>query len=170
MNNCISDRERGLLGEKFVSLYFEEMGCKVELSKNKYDDKKDMTIDGLSTEIKTQTVYRFCPLGKGRRGPAFTIDVENSFGKKYHNQLDKCKSVERLIFLGRPSKNKFGDLVSPMRLYEAPVAEKRVFTKPFKNRIDGRVVVGVPIDQLELIDEFEDHDIVKHFMDNFVNR
>ena len=81
------DNEKlGKLGEELVAKLLD-----LTLSEDKYDMKKDgVTSDGTYVEIKTQNRH---PRGY------FTVR------RDYSNQLKKCKSVDRLIFVEYDSTN-----------------------------------------------------------------
>ena len=77
----------GMLGERLALKYLESKGHKVELSFDKYDYEKDITVDGnLLCEVKTQQPWH----------------LQNSFTIK-GNQLRKCKSADILLFVETPS-------------------------------------------------------------------
>lgn len=149
--------ELGALGEKLVHDYFISQGSDVEMSEDKYDMKKDMTIDGSPTEIKTSTVwYKFKSL---------VISGEHA------NQLPKCLAAERLIFVMVPAKtdgiysqrilNSFDfDRIS---LYEAPPVGERI-VKPATTQY-GKKRILFPMHQLKLVTSFVDDALVREFQD-----
>jgi hypothetical protein len=141
-----SNREIGDGGENYIVGYFKNIGCNVKKSENKYDPEKDIIIDGKKVEVKTQTIYRNFPLN-GKYYPAFTVDIKTYYGKIYHNQLKKCLTADRLLFLCRPSEY---DPV--LRLYEAPTPGNRVYYR-HTNHHDGRTVAGFLISDLTVIHE-----------------
>jgi len=49
--------DMGAIGEKIVADYWIAKGAPVEMSKDKYDRIKDMTINGITVEVKTQVIY-----------------------------------------------------------------------------------------------------------------
>jgi len=75
----------GIVGEKLVANYFTKNGFNVEISPFKYDSQKDMTINGIKVEVKTQAPFI--------KFNSFTIRP---------NQLQKCKTVDCLIFVIAP--------------------------------------------------------------------
>ena len=154
-------KQLGDAGENLVSLVFQQLGHDVSLSENKYDDEKDALVDGVPTEIKTQTIFRFFSCENCFRGPAFTIDIESKYGKIYYNQLNKCKTVDRLIFVARSS---FDD--PTVRIYEAPSPSQRNF-RITRNKYDGRKVAGILISELTLLKEIRNKKIVEYFMDDW---
>jgi hypothetical protein len=153
-------KEIGDAGEELISIVYRTLGCSVSLSKDKYDQEKDMLIDGIRAEVKTQTIFRFFPLN-GRFYRAFTVDIETKYGKIFHNQLKKCREVEKLIFVGRSSQN---DRV--VRVYEAQPPESRVYYESV-NAKDGRKVAGFLIDDMTLIREIKKEHVVEYFMDEW---
>ena len=153
--------EIGAAGEELVALVYKKYGHDVLLNEDKYDDRKDMVIDKIFTEIKTQTIYRFFECDDGVYRPAFTVDIQGKCGKIYHNQLNKCKAVDKLIFVARSSRN---DPV--VRIYEAPDKENRNF-RTHRNKKDGRLVAGILIEDMTLIREIRNTKIVEFFMDDW---
>ena len=81
--------EIGRLGELLVRDYFISLGHKVVMSEDKYDTVKDMTVDGVNVEVKTEMPLYI--------KDAFTISSKNK------NQLPKCLSVDRLVFVVVPA-------------------------------------------------------------------
>jgi hypothetical protein len=75
----------GTVGEKLAANYFAKNGFNVEISPFKYDSQKDMTIDNKKVEVKTQAPFI--------KFNSFTIRP---------NQLQKCKTVDCLIFVVAP--------------------------------------------------------------------
>lgn len=75
----------GAVGEGIVRRFFESKGCKVQMSEDKYDQVKDMIVDGKTVEVKTLLpIYKY---------NAFCLPVQQS---------KKCESVDRLIFIEVP--------------------------------------------------------------------
>ena len=72
----------GDIGEDIVANYFTNEGCKVIKAYNPYDNKKDMTVDDKTVEVKTQQPH--VKMG------ALTFRS---------NQLPKCSAAGRLIFV-----------------------------------------------------------------------
>ena len=155
-------KEIGEAGEELVALVYRNLGHAVEMSKDKFDQEKDMLISGIRAEVKAQTLFRKFPLN-GSFYPAFTVDIETSYGKIYHNQLKKCREVEKLIFVGRSSAE---DRV--VRIYEAQPPESRVYYESV-NAKDGRKVAGFLVSDMTLIREIKRKDIVEYFMDGWIN-
>jgi ABC-type transport system involved in Fe-S cluster assembly fused permease/ATPase subunit len=129
----------GDLGEKLVAKYFREIGQTVEESLDLFDRKKDMTINEETCEVKTQQRWH----------------MENSFTiAKF--QLNKCRSVDRLIFVETPSKYN-QDTVT---LYEYP-KEKRNFR--LKNTSDGRSMYLLNVSDGKLLTTYTERYIIDQF-------
>ena len=151
-------REIGQLGEEVIAKWFQSKGSIVKIAKQ-FDDKKDMTIDGVSTEIKTQSLYRSFPF-PGKSMSAFTVPILAD-NKLHTNQLSKCMNVPQLIFVQRPT------LSDPVvRLYRAPEPGHRPFTI-IQNSKDGRYVAGLKHTLMTEIAQVEDKNIVQKLMDNW---
>lgn len=162
----------GKQGELLVGNFFKDLGCVVKLSDNPYDMKKDLIVDGIFVEVKTQTIYRLFPLGNGVKVPAFTVDIETAGGKIYHNQLKKCMTVERLIFVARSTPN---DKEPAVIIYEAAPVESRKYYE-HRNKKDGRLVAGFLISDMKeigritansTVGKHSGDDVVEYFMDEW---
>jgi hypothetical protein len=77
----------GDLGEKLVARYYRSLSYTVEESLDLFDQRKDMTVDGLTCEVKTQQLWH--------KEQAFTVKS---------NQVEKCTDIDILIFVETPSK------------------------------------------------------------------
>ena len=75
----------GDMGERIVANYLNEKDCKVKLSTDPYDSKKDMRVDGKTCEVKTQVPYVF--------KDGFTIKP---------NQLPKCLDADHFLIVQAP--------------------------------------------------------------------
>ena len=75
----------GDMGERIVANYLNEKNCKVKLSTDPYDSKKDMWVNDKTCEVKTQVPYI---IKKG-----FTL-------KK--NQLNKCLNADYFVIVQAP--------------------------------------------------------------------
>lgn len=163
-------QEIGEAGELLVANFFRECGCTVVKSHNKYDMHKDILVNNVCMEVKTQTIYRFFPLPDGTTQPAFTVDIETAYGKIYHNQLQKCMTVERLIFVARSTgRNR------TVIIYEAAPVGKRKYYQ-HRNEKDGRLVAGFLISEMTEIARITEDTyvrgvsgeyIVNYFMDDW---
>jgi hypothetical protein len=135
----------GELGESIAAKYFKMQGHHVEMAEDQYDMHKDMLVDGVKTEIKTETYYRSFPVEGLGYHKAFTVPIKEVNGKVYENQLTKCLNVDRLIFIGRPNaKDPY------IRIYEAPPVGKRKYYK-HANYKDGRTVAGFLVEDMKEI-------------------
>jgi len=77
----------GVVGEKIIA---NELGGDIKFSIDKYDNKKDLVVNGKTVEVKTQVPFI----------------LENAFSIKL-NQLHKCRAVDELYFIAVPAKRKF---------------------------------------------------------------
>lgn len=79
--------ELGLAGEKVVTNMLNRLqpGLVIEHSINKYDNEKDMLVDGKKVEVKTESPYV----------------LKNCFSFR-PNQLRKCRSVDVLYVVSVP--------------------------------------------------------------------
>tara|TARA_B100001248_G_C27054700_1_gene306827 strand:- start:48 stop:503 length:456 start_codon:yes stop_codon:yes gene_type:complete len=84
----------GVLGEKIFRDFAESKGAKVKTKTSMYDSEKDFTVDGYTTEVKTQEPYH----------------LKNSFTVK-NDQLEKCNKVDLLIFIECPSQRSNNKIV-----------------------------------------------------------
>jgi hypothetical protein len=157
----LSREQIGDMGESLALQFFEHCGCKVVPSEDKYDTTKDMVVDDKNTEIKTQTIYRLFPCEDGTKQPAFTVPISYEHNKVYTNQLNKCLTVDRLVFISRP-----GTSSKIINFYEAPDLGKRTFQLTVNKR-DGRIVAGFLLSNLTMIGECTDKKIIKDLMDDW---
>lgn len=155
----LSNYEIGAIGEKIVHDFFLAHGHSVVKSLDKFDQEKDLVVNGVNVEVKTQTLYRGFQFPHGRK-PAFTIPILGDT-KLHRNQLSKCMNVERLIFVQRPTSS---DPV--IRLYEADHPGKRSFTIT-QNIKDGRYIAGFDVDILHKMVDIKDQAYVTQLMDNW---
>lgn len=129
----------GDLGEKLVAKYFREQGLFVEESLDLFDRKKDMMIGEQTCEVKTQQRWH--------TENAFTI-------AKF--QINKCRSVDRLIFVETPSKYD----QDTVRIYEYP-KEKRLFRLRTTN--DGRPMYLLSVSDGQLLTTYTERYIIDQF-------
>jgi len=155
-------RHLGHEGESLLEAFFKSKNHKVILSSDPYDSKKDMLVDDVELEQKTQVVYKNAkPFGeKGPSKPAFSVNV-NDHGRVYHNQKLKCMTVARLVFVKRPDPS---DPV--IRIYEAPPPDSRKCYEVI-NIKDGRKVALFLLKDLTEIGSIEDKKLVKKFWDDY---
>lgn len=155
----LTNYEVGVLGEQLVTKYFKSLGSQVEQSKNKYDESKDLIIDGIHTEVKTQSLYRAFPFPDGPTN-AFTVPILSDT-KIHRNQLSKCLNVPRLIFVRKASTQ---DPV--IRLYEAPPVGKRLFSIT-QNTKDMRYTAGFKLGIMKELCWVTDRKMIEKLMDNW---
>ena len=123
----------GRLGEECLAARYD-----LVLSDDKYDMEKDAKdADGLNVEIKTQN-----------RHPAgfFTVNM------KHTNQVTKCMEVDRLMFLEYDNSD-------TLKVWECPKTDEARRPKMIRTR-DGRAMAGWNIDKMDMIEEFEDTELV----------
>jgi hypothetical protein len=77
----------GIMGERIVAQHLRKLGHDVEESLNVFDSEKDMLVDGLPVEVKTQV----------------PIMVEDSFGIA-PSQKAKIYTCHRVYFISVPLK------------------------------------------------------------------
>ena len=123
----------GRLGEECLAARYD-----LVLSDDKYDMEKDAKdADGLNVEIKTQN-----------RHPAgfFTVNM------KHTNQVTKCMEVDRLMFLEYDNSD-------TLKVWECPKTDEARRPKMIRTR-DGRAMAGWNIEKMDMIEEFEDTELV----------
>lgn len=144
----MSKNALGKLGERIVKEYFESQGSKVEMALDPFDQTMDMTIDGVRTEVKFQTIYHFFKsYDREKPYPAFTVAVDTNNSKLASNQLDKCLNVPRWIIVQNPSDRL---KETTIKLWEAPPPGQRRF-KFSCNSKDRRTVAGFDMNMFKLI-------------------
>jgi hypothetical protein len=136
----------GELGERLVAKHFRNLGIYVEESLDLFDRTKDMTVDGLICEVKTQQLWH--------KEQAFTIKP---------NQLNKCQEVDILIFVETPSKYNGNKVM----VYEF-TKDKR-HTKTMETS-DGRVMHLFPKSNAKLLTTISDSGIVNQFNEYTVSK
>lgn len=157
--SVLTNYEVGVLGEELVTKYFNSLGCEVVSSKHKYDESKDLLIDGVATEVKTQSLYRAFPFPDGATN-AFTVPILSDT-KIHRNQLSKCLNVPRLIFVRKASSQ---DPV--IRLYEAPPVGKRLFSIT-QNSKDMRYTAGFKLSIMKELCWVTDKKMIQKLTDNW---
>jgi hypothetical protein len=138
--------ELGDLGEYIIKQLAEEYGFDVILSKDPYDDEKDMFINGKTCEVKTQQFFH-----TQNESPA----VEKS-------QFNKVKNADYLIFIETPEA---GTNCNELKVWQAPPKEERKFGPEIdiKNS-DGtikRTMIVCDRKQLNLMGIIDEPSIVK---------
>lgn len=134
INNTEDDQKTrmGQIGETIFSNFCSANGYKIEMAIDPYDSKKDMMVDGLTTEVKTQVPYVY----------------KNAFTFK-PNQLKKCLTVERLIFVSVP--NHKTPHYSEGKIYEIDPKKMQYYSYTAR---DGRNMIAIPIDQSDMTELF----------------
>jgi len=132
MSDVDNKTRMGQIGETIFANFCLANGYKIEMSIDPYDSKKDMIVDGLTTEVKTQVPYVH----------------KNAFTFK-PNQLKKCLTVERLIFVSVPNHRTFHH--SAGKIYEINPKKMQYYSYAAK---DGRNMIAVPIDQSDMTELF----------------
>lgn len=123
----------GRAGETIIANYCTSNGQKVTLSVDQYDSTKDMVIDGLNVEVKTQVPFI----------------SKNAFSFK-KNQLTKCLNADRVIFISVPADEKDHHSFGKVYLIKSSEMEYTEHTTK-----DGRLMILVPIDQPGMDELFE---------------
>lgn len=146
----------GILAEDLVKKHFESLGSAVEYAVDKFDDEKDLIIDGAITEVKFQTIYHyFKSYDRESPYPAFTVPVTYGPSKVAQNQLDKCLNASRWIVVQNPSSLRDETTV---KVWEAPPLGQRRF-KLAMNRNDGRIIAGFPLTSFKLLVDIKDAEL-----------
>ena len=125
MSREMNMEKLGKAGEFIISNACTKAGQKVILSEDQYDSKKDMIIDGLRVEVKTQVPFVY----------------KNAFTFK-PNQLKKCLSVDRVIFISVPNEKIAHH--SDGKVYIIKPDEMKYSKYRTK---DGRDMILIPINQ-----------------------
>jgi hypothetical protein len=136
----------GELGERLVAKYFRDLGIYVEESLDLFDRTKDMTVDGLICEIKTQQLWH--------KEQAFTIKP---------NQLKKCQEVDILIFVETPSK------YNGNKVYVYEFTKDKRQTRMMETA-DGRVMHLFPKANAKLLTSSSNNNIIKQFSEYSVSK
>lgn len=157
----VSREEIGAIGETVARKFFQHFDSEVSMSTDQYDKEKDMIVDGENVEIKTQTIYRLFPCEDGIKRPAFTVPITSRSGGVYTNQLNKCLTVDRLVFVARPNRYD-----STIRIYEAPSLGKRTFQMTVNSK-DNRIVAGFLVSELKEIGQCKSAKLVDKLMDDW---
>lgn len=113
MNRSQRVEALGALGERTIMKWFNYHGITGSMSSDKFDDQKDMVVEGRTVEVKT-----LMPIFKYN---SFCLPEQQGF---------KCDNVDRLIFIKVPHQP--GD---PLEIYESMRDEdgKRDFFREFFN-------------------------------------
>ena len=134
----------GHAGEKLVCSYFRDKGCEVTESIYTFDNKKDMTVNGLSTEVKTQQLFH----------------VEDAFSVE-DNQLYKCENADLLIFVEAPNA-KISSENNVIRIYGCDNKKKRKFYERITR--NGKKMKLIKRGDLTLLKEITDKRLIEEFL------
>jgi hypothetical protein len=135
----------GDIGEKIVGNYMSRIGRTVEMSTDPFDSEKDMKVNGVSLEVKTQVP--FC--------------LENSFTIR-KNQLNKCLNVDYFVIVQAPCKY----------LNEAAIWKvKKGFTYNTVKLKGGGERLSIPMNQANVIKKMdivgEDKDLLRKYSTDY---
>lgn len=115
----------GRAGEIIVSNHYTDLGHKVKPSLDKFDRVKDLVVDGINVEVKTQQPY-----------------VKMNALTFRPNQLPKCSKVDRLNFVTATAQ------ISPNYKWNNCIFEvsSNFITIPYVTSY-GVSMVAIPIEQ-----------------------
>lgn len=133
MTSEVKRTQLGIFGEKIVRNFFSKKGSLIEDTISMFDNMKDFTVDGNTVEVKTQQAFH----------------VENAFSVK-PNQVEKCQSVDLLIFVETPSQ------------YNNSIKVWMAKNRNFRNRKtkDGRDMCLFDKSGMVLLDSITDQNLV----------
>ena len=135
----------GDIGEKIVGNYMSRIGRAVEMSSDPFDSEKDMKVNGVSLEVKTQVPY--C--------------LEKSFTIR-SNQLNKCLNVDYFVIVQAPCEY----------LNEAAIWKvKKGFTYNTVKLKGGGERLSIPMNQENVIKKMdiigEDKNLLRKYSTDF---
>lgn len=159
------NKEMGDFGEMICLDYITKVEEKlVALSPDEYDMMCDMYILNddktyTTVETKTCTVFENYKDEYGRYKAVVCIPAP--FNGRYHNQIKKCREVDRLIFVAVPwpkvEDGKYTYYGSAC-IMEAPPIEERKFLKG--NHL-GKPFYFIPVNELKLLKPLSDKKTLK---------
>lgn len=131
----------GIIGERIVAHYLRKAGHTVEESLNVFDTEKDMLVDGLPVEVKTQV----------------PLVIEDSFSIDY-SQKKKIMNSHRVYFVSIPTK--LGDDLEGC-IFELNPQEE--FKAHRRDRADGSKIICIPRRQtaLKIVARITDTEILE---------
>ncbi len=129
----------GQAGEKVVSRFCRERGMEVSESIYTYDNQKDMTVNGLKAEVKTQMLFHL--------QDAFTVKDD---------QLFKCVNAEFLFFVKTPDRKD-----RTIKIYGCNNKKDREFYD-YRTK-DGRNMKLIKRSKLQLLETIYDERLIKEF-------
>jgi hypothetical protein len=142
----MTDEERrwhqGKVGENIVGNYYSELGKIVIYSFNQHDNVKDLLIEGLKVEVKTEV-------------PFFTKDA---FSFRV-SQLEKCKNCDLVYFVSVPAYGRTHFSFGKVYRIKSEKMKYSFYYKDFGPRGKPKMVL-VPIRQegmQEVFDLTEEH-------------
>lgn len=129
----------GLMGERIVASHLRNLGHRVDESLNPFDSEKDMLVDGLPVEVKTQV----------------PVIVEDSFGVS-PKQRNKILSCHRVYWLSVPfrANDELAGWVFEMNPADANLKAHRWYTN------NGREMLLFPRRQTAMLPLFQITDTV----------
>lgn len=128
---------QGKTGETIIANYYIERGKKVMFSFDQHDNEKDLTIEGLSVEVKTMVPYF--------SEDAFSFRV---------SQLDKCKNVDIVYFVSVPADGKKHFSFGKVYRIKSDKMKYSFYYKHFGERGKAKMVM-VPIKQEAMQEVFD---------------
>lgn len=145
----------GKIGEDIVEACMKQDGDRVVRSPDPYDIEKDMLVNDVRVEVKFQTPYYGFRSLDGTEMSSFTVDITSSNSRNpggiCQNQLSKCTTVPRLLFVENPLTHKHKD--TAIRVWEAPKPGERKFLIGQGGFWKGqqRIIAAFPMDQFRLV-------------------
>ena len=136
-------KDLGSKGEHLVKDFFLSQGCNVIMSDDPFDKEKDMLVDGKKVEVKTEVPYY--------KEWAFTIN------SKHKNQLKKCLTVDRLIFVVLPTYS----MKKEITILEAYEPKKRYY---FNRTFGQRYMHCFPLNDTNFLHKITNSDIVEEML------
>lgn len=140
LKNRTDDEKRGYqgkTGETIIANYYIERGKKVLFSFDQHDHEKDLTIEGLTIEVKTMVPY-------------FS---EDAFSFRI-SQLPKCKSVDLVYFISVPADGKTHFSFGKVYRIKSEKMKYSFYYKHFGDRGKAKMVL-VPIKQEGMQEVFD---------------
>lgn len=135
----------GRAGETIIANYCTSAGQKVVMSVDQYDSNKDMTVDGLMIEVKTQVPFVY----------------KNAFTFR-KNQLRKCTNADLVLFISVPARDKPHHSYGKVYMIKS---EKLQYSDYITK--DGREMILIPINQKDMEEFFiltkEECDILQRY-------
>jgi len=120
----------------------------------------DIVLDGKNVEVKTQNSYT-------ERGHTYMTIRNAKIGEKHYTNLNKCMTVDRLIFVEYVADNDYNQRFNPNDLDRLRIWEctNRVRVHPYTTR-DGRHMLGFPLSEMTLLHEEHNPELAAKFHKN----